>query len=321
MVPMAGDIDQLRLDYGSGVELGLKIVLALVLFGIALDTPLSQVRAVARRPLVFAVGMAAQFALVPAVAVLATRILDVRGSVAVGLILVVSCPAGNVSNILTHRARGDVALSISMTGVSTLAAALITPVSLTFWSSLSPRADAALRDIELDRWDLVIEAVFVIGLPFALGVLLGWRWPAARRVANRVVEPAVLTILLVLVLGGLGSQLGTFIDYVGSVVGAVIALNLIVLAIGYGTGRGLRLPTAGVRAMTFELSMRNTGLALVLAVGFFPDLGGVAFVAATWGLWDVTVGLALATWWRRRTPPADADSLRAGPSNGAGRPG
>jgi BASS family bile acid:Na+ symporter len=218
------------------------------------------------------------------------------------MMLVVCCPAGNLSNILTHRARGDVALSVSMTAVSTIVAVVATPAALAFWCRLNPAADDLLRDVRIEPWDMVGDAILLIGVPFALGVLIAWRRPSVSEKARRIVEPAALTLLLLIVVGGLAGQFRTFVDYVGVVAVAIVLQNALSLLVGHTTGRATRLPEPGVRAMTLELGLRNTGLALVLALGFFGELGGVAFVAAMWGLWDVITGLTLATWWRRRAP-------------------
>ena len=93
--------------------------------------------------------------LLPAITFLLTLALDVRGSVALGMILVACCPPGNVSNILTHRARGDVALSVSMTAVSNLLAIFLMPLNMAFWGSLHPTGKKLLEDIELDAVDML----------------------------------------------------------------------------------------------------------------------------------------------------------------------
>lgn len=296
---LAGDIDTLRIDLSDGLQLATRAIIAVFLFGVALDTRLADLRDVVRRPLVVGAGLLAQYLAMPALTVLLTLVLDVRGSVAIGMILVVCCPAGNLSNILTHRARGDVALSISMTAASTVLAVLLTPAAVAFWCGLNPAADDLLREVSIDAWDMVAEVAVLIGLPFAAGLLVAQRFPAWAARARGFVEPAALALLLLIIVGGLAGQFATFVDYVGVVAVAIVVQNALSLAVGYGTGRGLRLPAPGVRAMTFELGVRNTGLALVLALGFFGDLGGVAFVAALWGLWDVTTGLALSTRWKR----------------------
>jgi bile acid:Na+ symporter, BASS family len=311
---LATDIDQLDLKLADGFQLAVKVIVALFLFGIALDTKIGDFRDVARRPWVIFAGLVAQYVVMPGLTVLLTLALDVRGSVAIGMILVVCCPAGNLSNLLTHRARGDVALSVSMTAVSTLVAVVVTPIALAFWCGLNPAADDLLRDVHIDPWDMVGEAVFLIGVPFALGILIAWRRPSVSARARKIVEPAALTLLLLIVVGGLAGQFGTFLDYIGVVAVAIVLQNALSLLVGYGTGRATRLPESGRRAMTLELGLRNTGLALVLALGFFGELGGVAFVAAMWGLWDVITGLTLSTWWRRRPP---TDRVSAEPSTDA----
>ncbi len=299
LVTLAADIDQLSIDLPASLQLIVKVIVGLLLFGIALDTRLEDFRDVVRRPGVIAVGVLAQYAVTPALTVLLTLALDVRGSVAVGMLLVACCPAGNLSNLLTHRARGDVALSISLTGVSNVVAVVATPAAFAFWSGLNPAARDVLRDVSLDPWDVMGEVALLIGLPFAAGLFVAWRWSALAARLKRFVEPGVLVLLLLVVIGGLASQLHIFLDYVGAVALPVAAQNLMALGIGYATAKACRLTTAGTRAMTFELGVRNTALAVVLAIAFFGDLGGVVLIAALWGLWDTATGLALASWWRR----------------------
>ena len=309
---LATDIDALRLELADGFQLAVKVVVAIFLFGIALDTRLADFRDVVRRPVVIGAGLVAQFVAMPVLTVLLTVALDVRGSVAIGMILVVCCPAGNFSNILTYRARGDVALSISLTTASNVLAVLVTPLAIAFWCGLSPAADDLLREVSIDALDMATEVALLIGLPFVAGLAVARRWPAVSAGARRYVEPAALVLLLLIVVAGTAGQVGRYAEYVGAVALAITLQNAVSLAVGYGAGRALRLPARGVRTMTFELGVRNTGLALVLALGFFADLGGVALVAALWGLWDVTTGLVLATWWKRQDPVAGAvDAPRA----------
>ena len=304
MVVLAGDIDQLQVDLSDGFQLALKCVIAVFLFGVALDVHPAELRTVVRRPLPIGVGLVAQFVVMPALTVLLTLALGVQGSVAIGMILVVCCPAGNLSNIFTYRAKGDVALSISLTTASNVVAMIVTPVAVAFWAARNSAADTLMRDVSIDAWGMVLEVALLIGVPFAAGLLVAWRLPRFAERARRYVEPGALILLLLIIVGGLASQATTVAGYLAVVVLAVLLQNALSLAVGYGTGRALRLPPAGVRAMTFELGVRNTGLAIVLALGFFGDLGGVAIVAALWGIWDSATGLILSTWWRRRVPEA-----------------
>ena len=124
----------------------------------------------------------------------------------------------------------------------------------------------------------------------------------------------MLVLLLLVVVGGLAGQFDVFLDYVGVVALAIAAQNLMALGVGYATARACRLSEAGTRAMTFELGVRNTALAVVLALAFFGDLGGVVLVAALWGLWDTATGLALASWWRRRRSLRSVSPVSLGPT-------
>jgi len=242
---LAGDIDRLQVDLSDGFQLATKIVIAVFLFGVALDVRPADFRDVVRRPLAIGAGLLAQYAVMPVLTLLLTLALDVRGSVAIGMILVVCCPAGNLSNILTHRARGDVALSISLTTASNGVAIVLTPVAVAFWCGLNPAADDLMRDVAIDAWGMVAEVALLIGLPFALGLLVAWRLPRFSARARRYVEPGALVLLLLIVVGGLAGQFAAFRGYVGAVALAIVLQNALSLGVGYGTGRAPAAPRAG----------------------------------------------------------------------------
>src|SRR5699024_7446677 len=154
---------------------------------IALDTRLSDFRAAVRHPWPIAVAIVGQFLLLPAITFALTLALDVRGSVALGMILVACCPPGNVSNILTHRAAGDVALSVSMTAVGNVLAIFLMPLNVAFWGSLHPTGKDVLTDIELSAVDMLVEIGLVIGLPFIAGITIAHLRPRLAQRSARVV--------------------------------------------------------------------------------------------------------------------------------------
>ncbi len=302
MLVAASDLDTLRLSLGEGAQAGIKVLIAVFLLGVALDARVADLRAVLRRPTVLAAGLAAQFVLLPAVTLVLCRALDVGGSVALGMLLVACCPAGNLSNLLTHRARGDVALSVAMTTAANLLAVLATPLAFGFWAARHPAAAGLLEDIRLDPLRMGVEVALLVGLPFAAGLAVAARRPALAARLRRPIEVAVLVLLLLVIVTGLLARGEVIVDHLAEVAWPAILQNAVVLLLGYGVGRALLLPPAGVRAMTFEMGVRNTALALVLALAYFDQLGGVALVVAFWALWDVLTGLLLSTVWRRRPP-------------------
>lgn len=296
------DVDSVRIAFEEGSLTTLKIVIGAILFGIALDTRLEDFKVAVRRPGTIAIGVLAQFLVLPALTFLLTLVLQVRGSVALGMILVACCPPGNVSNILTHRAKGDVALSVSMTTVGNLLAIFLMPLNVALWGSLHPTGQDVLRDIELSAVDMLSEIGFVIGLPFAAGIAIARLWPAVAARAGKIIGPLAFLALGAVIVIGVSNNWGVFVDYIGVVVVAVFLHDAIALLIGYTIARATGLPDRSTRAMTFEVGIRNAGLGLLLVFTYFDGLGGMALVAAWWGIWDIIAGLTVAAWWGRRAP-------------------
>lgn len=298
------DVDDIKIVFNESSLTTLKVVIGLILFGIALDTDVEDFRAAARRPVTIGIGVAAQFIVLPAITFLLTLVLGLRGSVALGLILVACCPPGNVSNILTHRAGGDVALSVSMTAVGNLLAIFLMPLNMAFWGGLHPSGSKLLEDISLSPVDMLLEIGLVIAVPFVLGVTLARLAPRFAAGAHRVVGPVSFLGLAVIIVFGVAKNWDIFVSYIGVVLIAVFLHDALALLLGYVIGRTARLPLASTKAMTFEVGIRNAGLGLLLVFTYFDGLGGMALVAAWWGIWDIIAGLTVATVWRRRTSEA-----------------
>ncbi|MCL1871522.1 MAG: bile acid:sodium symporter [Promicromonosporaceae bacterium] len=299
------NVDDLRIAFSDGSLTTLKVVVGAILFGIALDTPLSAFAAAIRRPVVIGIGVVAQFLLLPALTFLLTLALHVQGSVALGMILVACCPPGNVSNILTHRARGDVALSVSMTSVGNVLAIVLMPLNFAFWGRLHPTGGPILdrlgSQVDLSVGSMLGEIALVILVPFAAGITIARLWPRVARVGRRIVGPVSFLALGAVIAVGVAKNWDIFVHHLGVVLVAVLLHDALALAIGYAIARATRLPGPSTKAMTFEVGIRNAGLGLLLVFSFFGGLGGMALVAAWWGIWDIVAGLAVAQTWRARS--------------------
>ncbi len=302
MMHAAGDVDAIRIAFDESSQTLLRIVIAGILFGIALDTRAEDFRLAAKRPKVIALGVGIQVLLLPAITFALTLALGVQGSVALGMILVACCPPGNVSNIVTHQARGDVALSVSMTAVSNLLAIVLMPLNFAFWGSLHPTGGPIMRSLQLQPSEMLIEVGLVIGIPFVVGLTLRHLVPAVARPAGRIIGPVAFLALGALIAVALAKNWALFVGYIGVVVIAVFLHDALALGLGYSVGRATRLPDRSVRAMTFEVGIRNAGLGLLLVFTSFQGLGGMALVAAWWGIWDIIAALTVARIWRRRVP-------------------
>ncbi|CEA08193.1 Sodium Bile acid symporter family protein [Arthrobacter saudimassiliensis] len=313
-------IDSVVLSFSPLSLVVLNVVLGIIILGIALEVKAEDFRQVARQPRAMVLGVCAQYLLLPAATVGLALLLRPPDSVALGMILVACCPPGGISNVLTYRAGGNVALSASMTAVSNLVAIAVMPLNVALWANLLPGTAALLRDFELDRWELLLQVLLIIGLPFALGMPLARRFPGLVVRLRPWVQRIGMLALLAFIIAGTASNLGALKDHFGIIFLVVLLHDAIALAVGYFAAALVRLPEDSRRAVTFEVGARNTGLGLGLTLTFFAGLGGMAMVTAWWGIWDIIAGLVLASLWRRR-PPAGRAQPAEHAAGTAGRTG
>lgn len=293
-------IDEIQLNFNPASLALLNAVLGFLMFGIALDTRVDDFRRLLRMPLAFAVGIGAQFVLLPAITFALTRVMNPGPSIALGMILVACCPPGNVSNILTHRAGGNVALSVSMTAVSNAIAIVAMPLNLAFWGGLHPSAAPLLRSIALDPLHMLLHILMIIGVPFALGIACAHRLPTLTARFKRPLRLLSMVALVGFIVGAIAGNWRYFLDYVGVVLLVVALHDALAFSLGWTVARAAGLSPYDSRALSIEVGIRNAGLGLGLIFSFFNGLGGMAVVAGVWGFWDIIVGLILASWWARR---------------------
>ncbi|NQD95571.1 bile acid:sodium symporter family protein [Pseudomonas sp. CrR25] len=307
---------QIQFDPASLVLINL--ILALMMFGVSLDLRGDDFKRILRQPRAPAIGLLAQFVLLPALTCLACWALEVEPMLALGMMLVAACPGGSFSNIMTWLARGNVAVSVSMTAVSSLAASVLTPFNFGFYAWLNPQTRPLLTQISLEPLSLLLLVLLVLGLPLVVGMGAGRRWPG---LAQRLEKPLRLFALLVM-LGFVGlafaNNFQQFLDHFHLFFWLVLGHNALALGIGYLCARLASLPAADRRAVTLEVGIQNSSLGLVIIFSFFPQAGGMLLIAAFWGCWHLVSGLALAAFWSRR-PPTPA-ALPASPLASLGDP-
>lgn len=299
-------VDQVQLNFNPAALATLNGILAVVMFGVALDLKWTDFRRVLQAPWAPVVGLSCQFLLMPAIATAILMVLQPAPSVALGMILVAACPGGNFSNFLASVARGNAALSISMSSISTLAAIVMTPLNFLLWGSLNPNTAPLLKEISLSPADIVSTVFTILILPTLLGMALAhWRprWAAAML---RPMRRFSIGVLFVFVAGAVHANYQVFLDYISVTFWVVLIINAVALALGYWAARLARLNRADARAVCFETGIQNSGFGLILCFNFFAGLGGMAIAAAWWGIWHLISGLAVATYWSRRDPEAVA---------------
>lgn len=297
------EMDLVRLNFNPQSLWVLNFIIGLVMFGVALDLKVADFKAVLVTPKPVLIGMLGQFVLLPAFSFLLVLAIHPSPSVALGMLLVAACPGGNISNFLTHYARGNTALSITMTALSTAVAIVMTPFNLSLWGGLNPETNQILKAVALDPLEMLLAVFLLLGLPMSIGMWVGHRFPRFVERAHKPVKIFSLGVFGLFVLGALGANWQYFLKYVGFVVFAVFLHNGIALLTGYFAAKFAGLPERDRRAVSIEVGIQNSALGLILIFNFFGGLGGMAIVTAWWGIWHIVSGLTVATIWSRRVPP------------------
>ena len=300
------EMDLVRLNFNPQSLWLLNFIIGLVMFGVALDLKLADFKRVLVTPKPVLIGLLGQFLLLPALSFLLVLAIRPSPSVALGMMLVAACPGGNISNFLTHYAKGNTALSITMTAISTAVAIVMTPFNLSLWGGLHPQASGILKAVALDPLEMLLAVFLLLGLPMLAGMWVGHAFPRFVERAHQPVKMFSLAVFGFFVLGALAANWQYFLKYVGFVVFAVFLHNGLALLTGYFAAKFAGLPERDRRAVSIEVGIQNSALGLILIFNFFDGLGGMAIVTAWWGIWHIISGLTVATIWSRRVPPSPA---------------
>lgn len=238
------------------------------------------------------IGCLAQFTIMPLLALLLTKIFNLTPEIALGVILVGCCPGGTASNVITYLAKGDLALSVGMTAVSTLLAPLLTPVVC--WLLAGTFVDVNVVSMFLSIFQVVI-------LPIVIGFLIQFLFP---NFTKRIVEilPAMSSIVIALIVGAVVSANAEKLLNVGLLVLLVVALhNICGFALGFCIGKLLHLPFNKSVAISIEVGMQNSGLACSLAQQHFSALQAATVPGAVFSVWHNIAGAVLARIYNQKT--------------------
>jgi bile acid:Na+ symporter, BASS family len=300
----AAAIDQIRLNFNPQGMFVINAAIGLMMFGVALDLKLDDFKRIIVSPKAPGIGLIAQFVLLPAATFLLTLALRPQASIALGMILVASCPGGNLSNIMTYLAKGNCAVSISMTAVSTAAAIFMTPLNLSLYGSLNPDTEVILKAVSLSPMDVFTTIFLILGVPLMAGLTLSRYFPSLSEKVRKPFKIFSLIFFIVIVLGALAANWAIFIQVIGVVMLIVLLHNAVALNLGYWSGRVAGLAERDCRAVCIEVGIQNSALGLVLVFNFFGGLGGMAILVAWWGIWHIIAGLITAFIFTRRPLPA-----------------
>ena len=298
---MAEHIDSIVLNFDSNALFVLNVTLAFIMFGIALDLKWINFQRVFSIPKSLIVGLISQLLLLPFLTYLLILLLKPIPSMALGMILVASCPGGNISNFISALSKANVELSIVMTVISSLGSVIFTPLNLAFYGQLYEPTRAIFQAVDLNWWQIIQTILLIIVLPIILGkTFRHFKEEWAKKIMKPFRNLSMLAFLLIVVFALMANG-EYFKNLIHNIFFLVLVHNALALFTGFSISQIFRLGPSDKRSITIETGIQNSGLGLSLIFGFFSGLGGMAVIAAWWGVWHIISGFLIAYLFNRRS--------------------
>lgn len=275
-------------------------LLGIIMFGMGLTLSLDDFREVAKRPVEVGIGVVSQFLIMPLVAVILTTVIPMSPEVAAGVILVGCCPGGTSSNVMTYLSKGDVALSVACTSVTTLAAPIVTPFLVWMFAS---------QFLPVDAMAMFISIVKVILLPLALGFLLQKLLPGMVKAAVPALPLVSVTGIVLIVAAVVGASKAAIASSGLMILAVVVLHNGIGYMLGYFAARATGLSVAKRKAIAIEVGMQNSGLGAALANAHFSPVAAVP--SAIFSVWHNISGALIANYFARVPNEGEAEPVEA----------
>lgn len=294
------DIDAIKINFDTESLWILNIAIAIIMFGVALGITVDDFKRLLKSPKILAVGVVSQFIALPFLTFLAILIIQPYPSFALGMMMIAACPGGNVSNFYSKMAGGNAALSVSLTAFATLICIVMTPLNLEIWGNLYAPTREILREVSLDPFELFKLVLLILGIPLICGMAVRHYFDKTAVWLEKILKPFSMLVFLALIVIAFYENIDIFIDYIHLVAFLVIFHNIFAFFIGYYIAKFSKLKRRECKTISMETGIQNGGLGLLLIFGFFEGLGGMALLAAFWGIWDIFSGMALATYWGRK---------------------
>ena len=308
------NLDALNVTMNGGSTL-LNLVLAFVMFGVALGIKPQTFVDIVKNPKSIITGIVCQLVLLPALTLILIMICGhwISPMIALGMILVASCPGGNISNFITSLSKGNSELSVSLTAFNTAACVFTTPLNFAFWGKMylnfaGNHGIGSLPELQIPLGEIFQSIFIIMGIPLVLGMLCGQYLPKVANVLRKPLQYLSIAVFIAMVVIIFTGNLDVFMKCIRYIFLIVLLHNLLALGIGFGTSTLLKLPYKDRRTLTIETGIQNSGLGLILLLNpnIFPDTGawanngGMLVITAWWGVWHIISGLTLAYLWKIR---------------------
>lgn len=308
------NLDAMNVTMNGGSTL-LNIVLAFVMFGVALGIKPATFVDILKNPKSIITGIVCQLVLLPALTLCLIMAFGhwISPMIALGMLLVASCPGGNISNFITSLSRGNSELSVSLTAFNTAACVFTTPLNFALWGKLylnfaGNHGIGSLPELQIPLGEIFQSIFIIMGIPLVLGILCGQYLPKVANILKKPLQYLSIAVFIAMVVIIFTGNLDVFLKCIRYIFLIVLLHNLLALGIGFGTSTLLKLPYKDRRTLTIETGIQNSGLGLILLLNpnIFPDTGawanngGMLVITAWWGVWHIISGLTLAFLWRVR---------------------
>lgn len=308
LLSLFGNLEQLdiiRLNFNRESVNLMNIAIAFIMFGVALSIKPHHFKTLIFSPKPVLLGVIAQYILLPALTFVLVILLRPSTAVAMGMILVAACPGGNVSNLISSISKSNITLSVSLTAITTVMSLFMTPFNFAFWGGLYAKHSPLLVPITIDPVEMFRTVFLILGIPVILGMFVGIKFPRFTRKVDKSVQFASIIFFVGFIVAALAGNFDLFLRYIHLIFFLVLIHNGLAFLSGYFLPRTFKVSEINCRTISIETGIQNSGLGLALIFNpkIFPPelhLGGMAFIAAWWGIWHIVAGLLLAFYWRRR---------------------
>jgi len=303
-------LDTVVIDFNTKSQIMLNFAIAFIMFGVALELKIEHFTGLFKNPKAPIVGAISQFVMMPLLTVGLTLLLKdyITMTVGLGMILVASCPGGNISNFMCSLAKGNVALSVSLTAVSDLGALILTPFNFAFWGNIfvsvynASQTGDLVQPLYIDPIHVFITIFWILGVPLVLGLFVNNKFPAfTSKIIIWMKRASILIFLAILAIIFI-KNFDLFLKHIKYIFLIVLVHNMLAFLMGYNFARLFKLSKRDRKTVSIETGIQNSGLALALLFNpniFDPQIaiGGMTFIAAWWGAWHIVSGLTLSLYW------------------------
>ena len=295
------ELDKVEIHFDNSSLWVLNIALAIVMFGVSLGISVEDFKRLLKEPKLVLIGILSQFILLPFFTFLLIMVVKPQPSIALGMMMVAACPGGNISNFMTHLAKGNTALSVSLTAFATFLAMFMTPFNFEFYGNLYAPTAELLKNVQVAPFELVKLVLLILGVPLVLGMWLRNKNEFLANKISKFLRPFSIILFVAIVIIAFANNLDVFNKYVHHVLALGILHNMLAILLGLMVAKLFGLSFINQKTLAIETGIQNSGLGLLLIFTFFNGLGGMAIMAAFWGIWHIISGLLLSLYWSKKS--------------------